>query len=275
MIARAACSLALLAALLLVPLASFSLSQDQSSESRPAEKKLTPEQKEALKKQQERAQAMNALITQATDAINAGKWQEAISPLQQLLTYDPNNWQYHSGLGDCQLRTGAYQEAVKSYQAGIDLAQKVLDGAVQPDAAHPWNAPEKAKPALARMLTNQGNAYLKLQKNQLATESYRRAAAVDPNPALAWFNLCATEYNAGNMDAALQDCDKAIAADPTRADAYFIKGSLLMVDSKTDAQGRVTAPPGTVEALNKYLELAPNGAHVDDVKQMLKYVENK
>lgn len=269
MIPRAAVLFVLLASLIAASIPSWSQSQ-------PAPKsKLTPEQEEALKKQRERAQAMNALIMQAMDAMNAGKWQEAISPLQQLLTYDPSNWEYDSGLGDCQLRTGAYQDAVNSYQAGINLAEKVLDGTVQPDAAHPWNTPDKAKPGMAKMLTNQGNAYLKLQKNQLAIESYRRAAAIDPNPALAWFNLCATEYNTGYMDAALQDCDKAIAADPTRADTYFIKGSLLMADSKTDAQGHVTAPPGTAEALNKYLELAPNGPHAADVKQMLQYIGNK
>ena len=37
---------------------------------------------------------------------------------------------------------------------------------------------------------------------------------------------------------------KAIAADPNRADAYFIKGSLMMGDSKQDKDGKLQAPPG-------------------------------
>jgi len=36
-----------------------------------------------------------------------------------------------------------------------------------------------------------------------------------------------------------------------------------------DKQGKLQAPPGTSEALNKYLEIAPTGPHADDVKQML------
>jgi hypothetical protein len=34
----------------------------------------------------------------------------------------------------------------------------------------------------------------------------------------------------------------------------------------------LVAPPGTVEALKKYLELAPNGAHAEDAKQMIDFV---
>jgi len=65
------------------------------------------------------------------------------------------------------------------------------------------------------------------------------------------------------------DCDKAIAADPKKADAYFIKGSTLFGSGKLDAQGKYIVPPGTLETLKKYLELAPDGAHAGDVKAML------
>jgi tetratricopeptide (TPR) repeat protein len=122
------------------------------------------------------------------------------------------------------------------------------------------------------MLINEGNAYLKLHKNKEAIDAYNKAASMDPNPARAYFNLCATQYNIGNVEGALHACDKAIAADPSKADAYFIKGSLFVADSKTDMNGKITAPPGTVEALSKYLELAPNGAHANDVRQMLGYL---
>jgi tetratricopeptide (TPR) repeat protein len=98
---------------------------------------------------------------------------------------------------------------------------------------------------------------------------------MDPNPATAYFNICATQYNSGNTEGALAACDKAIAADPNRADAYFIKGSLLIASSTTDKDGKVKPAPGTAEALNKYLELAPDGSHANDVKQMLAYIGSK
>src|SRR5581483_3555773 len=99
--------------------------------------------------------------------------------------------------------------------------------------------------------------------------AYEKAAALDPNPGTAYFNICATMYNTANMEGAVVACDKAIAADPTKADAYFIKGSSLYGSGKLDKDGKYVPPPGTADALNKYLELAPNGAHAADVKAML------
>ena len=64
-------------------------------------------------------------------------------------------------------------------------------------------------------------------------------------------------------------CDKAIVSDPKKADAYFIKSSLLFGDSKIDKNNKIVVPPGTVEVLKQYLALAPTGSHASDVKQML------
>lgn len=88
----------------------------------------------------------------------------------------------------------------------------------------------------------------------------------------AW-NLCATYYNQGKFNEALSACDRVIALEPKLADAYFIKGSVLVASSTVDANGKVHAPAGTVEALKKYLELAPNGPHRADVLQMLDYIQ--
>jgi tetratricopeptide (TPR) repeat protein len=125
------------------------------------------------------------------------------------------------------------------------------------------------------MLTNQGNCYLKLRKTTEAIVAYTKAAAIAPNPGTAYFNLCATQYNTGNINGALDACEKAIAADPQRADAYFIKGSCLLSISVSTKDGRAHPAPGTVEALRKYLELKPDGPHASEVKQMLEYLGGK
>jgi tetratricopeptide (TPR) repeat protein len=226
----------------------------------------TKEQLDELKKQNERAQSQNALIKQAMEAMTAKNWQAALAPLQQLIAEDPNNWQYYSALGDAQFNLGTYDQALAAYEKGIRLAQSAPDG-----AKNPIDDLNK-KAAIGKMLTQQGNAYLKLRKNKEAVEAFTKAASLDPNPATAYFNLCATQYNAGNVDGALTACDKAIAADPSKADAYFIKGSLLIGESKTDSSGKVIAPAGAAEALKRYLELAPNGPHVSDVKQLLSFI---
>ncbi len=87
---------------------------------------------------------------------------------------------------------------------------------------------------------------------------------------------CIISYNQGKTEEALSACDRAIALEPLNpkiADAYFVKGSLLAASSTADANGKLHAPAGTVEALKKYLELAPSGLHRSDAQQMLDMIQ--
>jgi len=228
---------------------------------------VSKEELEKLKGEREKALNENALISQLNPALQAKDWATAEPILQKLITMNPARWDYQQALGNAQLSLNKYDDAVATYEKAIPLADAAKNDAKAD--------PAKAKAAVAQMLTNEGNAYLKLKKNDKAIESYTKAAALDPNPATAYFNICATQYNSGNTQGALVACDKAIAADPNRADAYFIKGSLMLGDSKMDKEGKLQAPAGTSEALNKYLELAPDGPHAADVKAMLQAIGAK
>src|ERR1044071_1355419 len=229
---------------------------------------VSKEELERLKGEREKALGENALIAQLNPALQAKDWATAEPILQKLIAMNPARWDYQQALGNAQLSQGKYDDAVATFEKAIPLA-------VNASKNDPKSDPAKAKAAVAQMLTNEGNAYLKLKKNDKAVESYTKAASLDPNPGTAYFNLCATQYNSGNTQGALAACDKAIAADPNRADPYYIKGSLMLGDSKQDKEGKLQAPPGTSEALNKYLELAPDGPHAADVKAMLQAIGAK
>jgi len=229
---------------------------------------VSKEELEKLKGEREKALGENALIAQLNPALQAKDWATAEPILQKLIAMNPARWDYQQALGNAQLSLGKYDDAVATFEKAIPAAENATK-------TDPKADPAKAKAAVAQMLTNEGNAYLKLKKNDKAVEAYTKAAAMDPNPATAYFNLCATQYNSGNTQGALAACDKAIASDPNRADAYFIKGSLMLGDSKQDKDGKLQAPPGTSEALNKYLELAPDGPHAGDVKAMLQAIGAK
>ena len=194
------------------------------------------------------------LVAKAQAALDAKLWPDAEAALKQLSVTEPR-WEYFAALGTAQINEGHYEDSIASYQHAIDLA------------------PNNADPAsIARIYTNIGNDNLKLRNNNAAVAAYTKAAALDPNPGVAYFNLCATQYNMGNVAGAMSACDKAIATDPTRPDAYFIKGSLGIADSK-QVGNKITAPAGTQKALQKYLALAPDGPHAQDVKQMLDYLK--
>jgi len=228
---------------------------------------MSKEQLDAIKASNTKAAGMNALISQAQNALNAKNWQEAVPPLQQMIEADPKRWEFYQALGNAQFNLAQYQEAVATNEKGIAVAEASL---TEPGkGADPKTEGPRIKGAMGQMLALNGNAYIKLQKNDKAVESFEKAASLDPNPAVAYFNLCATQYNVGQMKAAAMACDKAVAADPNKADAYFIKGSALYGDGKLDANNKYVVPAGTAEALNKYLELAPDGPHAADVKAML------
>lgn len=226
------------------------------------------EELEKMKSERDKAINENALIAQLNPALQAKDWATAEPILTKLITMNPNRWDYQQALGNAQFSEGKFEEAVATFDKAIPIAENATK-------TDPKADPAKAKAGVAQMLTNEGNAYLKLKKNDKAIEAYNKAASMDPNPSTAYFNICATQYNSGNTQGALAACDKAIAADPTRADAYFIKGSLMVGDSKLDKDGKLQAPAGASEALNKYLELAPDGPHANDVKAMLQAIGAK
>jgi len=219
----------------------------------------TQAQAEAAKAQNE-----NAIISQVQTAQSAKDWPKADSLLTQLTAMDPGNWQYQQALGDVRLNEGKYAEAAQAYAGALAVAAKAE---VTP-ALHQ---------AMAAMYSNQGNAYQKLKKDDQAFKAYTQAAQLSDGAAAAtaWSNACVEGFNASQQKEAMEACNKAIAADPTKANAWFIKGSILMGDSDEDANGKPLPPPGTVEAFKKYLSLEPHGPHAGEAQQMLDYLSGK
>ncbi len=197
-----------------------------------------------------------SLVAKAQTALDAKQWPEAEAALKQVMTSEPR-WEYWAALGDAQINQGSYEQSIASYQHAIDMAQN------------------KAAPtAIGRLYTMVGNANLKLKRNDAAIAAYNNAAPLLPNPAVGYFNICAVMYNMGQTASkTLAACDKAIAADPKKADAYFIKGSVLVGEGKLDKNNKMVVPPGTVEALRQYLALAPDGGHAKEVKDMLDFLK--
>jgi tetratricopeptide (TPR) repeat protein len=179
----------------------------------------------------------------------ARNWPQAADAYRKLTALSPRA-EYFRGLGDAEANRGQYQAALDAYDKG-------------------YKAVKNDRATEAALLMGMGNSFVRLKRNGEAVAAYTRAAGTSPTPGVAWFNLCALQYNMGQLKPALDACNKAIQADPARADAYFVKGSIMVGDATTGKGNKLVFPPGTVEALKKYLELAPNGPHAADVKEML------
>jgi tetratricopeptide (TPR) repeat protein len=206
------------------------------------------------------AQNPYALTTDYNQAMQAKEWSRAVSDAQELVGLDPTSLHLRL-LANAQLYSGAPDQALASYDRALAAAQQAKPAEGQPQTS--W------KDGLAQIYIGKGNALLKLHRNPEAIDAYNRSAELSSNPALAYFNVCAVLYNIGNTKDTPTACRKCLQADPAKADAWFILGSVLFADSPIDAKGTPVISPEGRQALEKYLELAPDGPHAADVKAML------
>ncbi|MFB9262917.1 hypothetical protein ACFFWD_06980 [Bradyrhizobium erythrophlei] len=192
-----------------------------------------------------------ALAAKARAAFVAKKWPEAETVLKQLVPFVPVNWDLQEKLIAAQSAQGHYEDALESCNKAIGYARKGVGGMLPPGKDRAWLA-------LGSLLRTQGDILLKLNKPDEAAKAYANAD----------FNTCAMMYSKARMPEAVAACDKAIATDPAKADAYFIKGSALFREA-TVQDGKMVAPEASVQALQEYLALEPNGVHAADVKSKL------
>jgi len=241
---------------------------------------LTPEQlkarQEAQAKQQKETNTVKTLqgkLDAANQAMTAKDYEAAIAALNEANQIDATRDVLWYRLGDAYRMSALtqtdkaekqkrYDSAVESYQKAIQLKQDNIQGGKEKDAA-------KANQQLSGFYINMADAYAKSGKIDDAVKAYEAAAKADPTQAGAvYFNIGAVYTNAGRVDDANAAFDKCIAADPTRAEAYYQKGVNLL--GKATLQGNKTiAPPGTAEAFQKYLEVAPNGPNAQSAKDLL------
>lgn len=183
----------------------------------------------------------------------------AAQACNKAIALDPTRWDVYQTLGIMQNNSGQEELALESFEKGIQAAQKAITADV--------NA-SQAKVAMGQMLSAEGNIDVHRKKYDEAIAIFNRAVDLSAYPAREYFNICAAFYNTDRMDAAVDACDKAIAADSRMADAYFVKASALYGKSKLQ-RGKLNVPAGTQEALSKYLELEPGGQHATDAREML------
>lgn len=190
---------------------------------------------------------------------NNGRTDEAIEKCNQAIADDPAQWEPYQLLGGIFAAASKPNDAIETYSKGVEAARKTLD--LHPDSAH-------ARVGLGQMLNAQGNLLVQQKKYNDAVPVFAQAAETSAYPAMPYFNLCATEYNLKRFQEALTACDHAIASDPKMADAYYIKGVILFGQGQVE-NGKFVAPPGTTEALNKYLEYDSTGTHAAAVHDMI------
>jgi tetratricopeptide (TPR) repeat protein len=228
------------------------------------ERGMTADQKAALEKTLKEREGQLKEHKELNDQFNAGmtamndkQYDQAVQSFTKASEIGPKELAVWANLADAYMKlaatkTGADFDA--NAQKGLDAYSKAIE----------------LKPEDAATHNNYALALVEAKKIPEAQAELTKAAQLDPtNAGKYYYNLGAVMTNANQADAAADAFQKAIAADPKYADAYYQYGVYLVGKASFGADGKVTPVPGTVEAFQKYLELAPDGQFAQPAKDML------
>ena len=159
-------------------------------------------------------------------------------------------------LGQAQVGLKKYDEAVVNLKKALDLEANS----------------KKPNPNVQGLANSElGEVYARQGKVAEANAAYADAAKTNPTQAGFYLrNEAVIFFQANNADAQVAAANEAVKVDPNQAVLYYIIGNGLVskatVDPKTQ---KIVAPPGCLEAYQKYLELAPDGTYASEVKDIL------
>jgi tetratricopeptide (TPR) repeat protein len=243
------------------------LKRQMSPEQKAALEKQMTEQKGKIQKQKalndsfnEGVTALQAAPTQATPEARAEQYQVAVAALLKAGEVDPAQPAVWANLGDAYLGLASTKTGPEFDDAtakGIDAYNKSI--ALKPDDPATHN--------------NYGLALAKAKKYTEAEAELRKAADLDPATAYSrFYNLGALLSNIGQAAPASKAFKAAIDAapdNPKNAESYYQFGLSLAGQATVDKDGKFVFPPGTLEAFQKYLEMAPTGPNAQACKDMI------
>jgi tetratricopeptide (TPR) repeat protein len=241
--------------------AGLSKEQERSMSKEEREKcdKAMKEREGQMKKNKE----LNDAFTAGLAAIQAKDYDTAVASLTKASELDPKQVAVWAQLADAHVNAASKKtgpEFDAEMGKGIDAYNKALE----------------LNPSDAATHNNFALALGKAKKFPEMQAELQKAAELDPPKAgQYYYNLGAMLVNAGQAEPAGEAFKKAIELDPKHADSYYQYGVFLIGKASFAADGKVTPLPGTVEAFQKYLELAPTGQFADSAKGMLASMDAK
>ena len=216
-----------------------------------------------IQKENQDVKKLNGMLADARADITAKKFDDAATLMQQAVGIKADS-------GVLWLELGVAQDGQKKYDDAITSLKKAIDLDTNSKKPNP-EVEGAANNAL-------GEAYAKTQKIPEATAAYEAAAKLEPaNAAMYYGNetIILSQSGAKTEDV-VAAADKAIAADPKKPVPYYLKGQALIAKATIDPKTqKIVPPPGTEEAYEKYLDLAPTGPMANDAKSVLAEIGTK
>lgn len=141
----------------------------------------------------------------------SGDYDRAIQDFDQSIKLNPAHARPFNNRGVAYLRKGEYGLAVKAFDEAIKL-----------------------NPNYGGAFANRAGAYLKRGEYDRATRDYDEAIRLEPKLEAVWNGRCWTRAILGALQAALEDCNKALQSGPDAA-TYDSRGLIYLKMGQLDA----------------------------------------
>lgn len=208
-------------------------------------------QREADRQRREREDELQGHFSRGARHLSQGHPEAAVEEYQAALAMDPNRSVTYALLGAAYAAANRREQAIDSYRRALELDPT--------EAAHHNN--------LGALLVGSGQL-------EEALSHFEEAAQLDPERAATYqFNRGAALFNAGRLADALPAFRQAARSDPNLAPAHYFLGLVLFRTSprRPSERGpeRIELRPGTIEAFQRYLQLAPDGEYAESARDYL------
>jgi tetratricopeptide (TPR) repeat protein len=213
----------------------------------------------ALYVEVERSPLTSDFLLQYRQAVEDGKWDEAIGALRNVLTAEPSSTYAYYYIGDAYLRKNDPGSAIQAFNEGIQKDQNF--GPMYVGLAHARLAADPNANVLSlldqaiQLDPNFGNAYLergvvKLRDNDIqgAINDLGTANKYLPESPLVFYNLARVRFTEGQYDLALGAAQRANQLDVTLLPNYLLLGQIY---AATGENGEA------IKALQIYIQEKP------------------
>ena len=232
---------------------------------------LTAKQRKELENQLDKENVERGKMGQLNKAFGDGvaalkirNYDLAIAQLEEAAQLGPRQPPVLAHLGEAYLEAGKARRGTESR----DLFQKSVEA---------YGKAVALKPEEPGYHNNFGLALAFSGDLERAEAELSKSAELDPsNGGRYFFNLGAVLTNNAQIKGAVLAFRKATELDPEYSMAWYQLGVSLSAEATLDEKtGKITPVPGTVEALQKYIELDPTGAYAAGAKSLIESFDAK
>jgi tetratricopeptide (TPR) repeat protein len=219
---------------------------------------LTKEQLEAKAKAEEankKQDTMKAHFEKGRELYASKQFDQALEEFKRASELDPSQHVIYANVAESYKNLKKYDDAIASYNKALEVLSQ---------------NPKADPQTIASYHMNMGIIHGMAGKSEEASAEIKKSAELNPpNASQAYYNLGAILVNSGKSAEAVEAFKKSVEANPKNADAQYQLGISLTGLASVTPDGKTVPAPGTVEAFQKYLELAPDGKFAAQAKSMI------